>query len=141
MLFIPRRRLVWWNNYSESVERPTLGGVPGHNVPLPDPPAGPEEPEQSGDRPDPAQWYVTRQDWIRSWSAKEQRYDYFQAYGRHEEMWSLLNQNWTVQMMPATAERLPDILSTQPQIPGMEQVRVPDLGSLNADDLEWLNNH
>lgn len=123
MLFIPRRRLVWWNNYSDSIDRPDLGGIPGHSVELPDPPAGPdEEPGDAPDRPDPNQWYVTRQDWIRQWSDRDQDYNYVQAYGRFEETWSLLTQNWTVQMVPATATYLPQILSTQPNLPGMEMV-------------------
>lgn len=144
VLFVPRRRLVWWNNFSESVHRPELGGIPGHGVELPDPPAAPLEDDpvtEPEDRPNPNQWYVTRQDFVRHWSSSEHDYNFSQAYGRFEEAWNLLNQNWTVQMAPGTAAYLPQILSSKPNLPGMENVRVPDLSEITATDMQWLSNH
>jgi hypothetical protein len=140
-LFVPRQRLVWGNNniYSNSAGQSVpQGGVPGQLIDLP--PAPGQEVTNGGD-PDDSSWYPTRQDWVRRWHEVDQRYYYVHAFDRHGETWSLWNQNWTVQMVPATAPLLAQILSTQPNLPGFEDVRVPDLSTLSETDMEWLSNH
>jgi hypothetical protein len=89
MLFVPQPRLVkgWRRIGDEGDGSVDLGGVPGDMVELP------------GDRqpPDPGtdwEWYVVRQ-----------------GRPRH---WDLLNQNWTCQLVPATAESVVEILQSDP---------------------------
>jgi hypothetical protein len=140
-LFVPRQRLVWWNNNAgnnPSGQSVPQGGVPGHTIDLP--PAPGSNPAGAGNADDPS-WYVTRQDWVRRWNEPEQKHYYVHAYDRYGETWSLWNQNWTVQMVPATASLLGQILSTQPNLPGFENVRVPDVSNLSQTDMEWLSNH
>jgi hypothetical protein len=63
----------------------------------------------------------------------------YQVYrlGRHAER-DLINQSWTVQLVPATTAALPDILQTQPF---NDLIEVPDLGGINVDDFRRLNTH
>jgi hypothetical protein len=52
--------------------------------------------------------------------------------------WDLLNQNWTVQLVPATAASLPRILSAPP---GFPNIRVPNLSNFSAWDLQRISTH
>jgi hypothetical protein len=94
----------------------------------------------AGDPEDP-NWYVTRQDWVRRWNEPDQKYYYGPAFDHYGESWSLWNQNWTAQMVPATAAMLGQILSTPPNMSGFENVQVPDVSTLSPTDMEWLSNH
>ena len=54
--------------------------------------------------------------------------------------WDLLNQNWMVQLVPATARRLPEILQTNP---GGEfaDLRLPNYGEGENNVLKRVNTH
>jgi len=53
--------------------------------------------------------------------------------------WDLLNQNWAVQLVPATTASLGALLSVQP--PGLANVRVPNLQNFAPQDLQRVNTH
>ena len=57
--------------------------------------------------------------------------------------WDLLNQNWTVQLMPAQGRTLPEILQTQPQVAGFpgDQFQLPQFNGLTSSDLNRVNAH
>ncbi len=57
--------------------------------------------------------------------------------------WSLFSQNWTVQLVPATAENLATILQTVPPIPEFaeQDLRLPRLGGLSSRDIQRINTH
>lgn len=60
--------------------------------------------------------------------------------------WDLLNQNWTVQLVPATTENLAEILQTNPPAGALTssqaiQVRVPRLGSATSKQIRQINTH
>lgn len=119
MLFVPRRRLIRQRirppNCSTS---PNAGGVPGQNLPLPDPREQPEENLEPYDE-------VTIQP----------RYLF-------PDKWDLMTQNWSVQLAPATTPSLPEILSNRPYTaPGTENIEVPDLTPLTSEDVQWLSLH
>lgn len=50
----------------------------------------------------------------------------------------LMNQNWTVQLVPATARSLPSIIQTDP--PSFN-ITTPNLGGLSVEDFRRLNTH
>ncbi len=54
--------------------------------------------------------------------------------------WDLLNQNWMVQLIPATAQRLPEILQTNPG-GDFADVRLPDYGEDENNILKRVNTH
>jgi len=132
MVFVPKRRLI------KSWVRPggsgggsggsTQTGIPGQGIGLglpPSPPVPPRPPQQPGDG-DPNQPYavVVRQN---------ARY--------HPEPWSLINQNWTAQLVPAMSGNITRILSAQPNGSNMPQVDTPDLSGVGVDEFSWLSNH
>lgn len=112
-MFIPRPRLV---QYKPGLPPPggLYGGVPGDTGP---PPAPGESGSSLGEN---------RQIWWVRWQPRSSN-------------WDLLNQNWTVQLVPATSASLPMLLSTQP--PGLGNVRVPSLQSLGPAELQQVNMH
>jgi len=54
--------------------------------------------------------------------------------------WSTFNQNWNVQLMPATADAIPDILSTNPGGP-LAGVRTQNLRGASMQDIHPINTH
>ncbi len=54
--------------------------------------------------------------------------------------WDLLNQNWMVQLIPATAQRLPEILQTNPG-GDFADVRLPNYGEDENNILKRVNTH
>jgi hypothetical protein len=137
MIYVPRRRLIrlWLEEEAEADDsEQNQGGVPGETVSLPaaartcgqepevtdDDPEG-EEPDDD-DESDP--WYVVRQD-----------------YGRYPTRWDLLTQNWSLQLVPATAPTIPRILSTSPDAAGVTGIDVPDLTALSEEEFLWISNH
>ncbi|MBI1900007.1 MAG: Tad domain-containing protein [Planctomycetia bacterium] len=57
--------------------------------------------------------------------------------------WNALNQNWTVQLVPARAGHLGEILSTRPDAPHADarNLRLPRLSHLKSEDINDVNNH
>lgn len=114
-VFIPKRRLEWQSPGGKSSMR--IGGMPGDMPSLPD--------EDQPSTPEP----------------REGRY----TIGRQgtSERWNLFNQNWTTQLVPATAGKLAAILQTAPPIPefGEREIRLPSLGSLDSDDIGRISTH
>ena len=64
--------------------------------------------------------------------------------------WDLLNQYWTVKLVPATTARLAEILQTPPPTvsatgygseTGGRAVTLPNLGEITEADLNLLNTH
>ncbi len=52
--------------------------------------------------------------------------------------WDLLNQNWTVKIVPATATAIPTLLQTPP---GGGNVRLPNLGNVRVEQLNRIDTH
>jgi hypothetical protein len=50
----------------------------------------------------------------------------------------LMNQNWTVQLVPATSQALPSIVQTTPP---NSNITTPNLGGLSVEDFRRLNTH
>jgi hypothetical protein len=57
------------------------------------------------------------------------------------EHWDLLNQNWSVQLVPSTTAGIPTILSTQPYVRNIGQFQLPNLQGMQPGDLDWISNH
>jgi len=92
-----------------------LGGIPGDFPTLPpDTPAVPPDPNQ------PAVWTVGRQPVPTDWT--------------------LVNQNWTAQLVPVTMASLPTILQTAPPVSGFD-FRLPNLGGLSAEEIQQISIH
>jgi len=132
MLMVPKRRLLKYvpgqpTNPNGGGSR---GGVPGQDLDLPAPPA-PELPEEDeeDDGPDDEQ-------------EDEEIYAVRQNGHWFPEEFSMRNQNWSVQLTPATSQAIPLILSSQPYTnPALSQFQTPNLQSLEDNDLQWLSNH
>jgi hypothetical protein len=118
-IFVPRGRMVLVpadGSGSGSGSRPGLGGIPGQpgfNQPSP-PPA------TAGGEPTGGNMVWTGEGWPTHW-----------------DLW---NQNWTVQLVPATADALGRILQTPPQqfAPG---VQLPNFCGAAPADLRRMNTH
>jgi hypothetical protein len=59
----------------------------------------------------------------------------------HPEEWSLINQNWTAQLVPATAGRIPWILSSPPGDSLSSAFNLPALGEMSIEEFLWISNH
>lgn len=110
MLFVPRPRLIWMTGSDAPPEPGLVGGIAGDigNLEGPAPPP-PNRPIQT--------WrFVGRQS--------------------HPTEWSLWNQNWMSQIVPATTENLAKILIqwTPGHIP-------PDFGGATSRELRSINTH
>ncbi len=128
-VFVPHRKLVWLHGGAHSWSEP-IGGVPGQFPPLPppgdgetDPPTRPDAPENGTDDGG-GSWTVGREPGV-------------------VESWDLLNEHWTVSLVPATVATLPEILHEPPSVPGFgsQQFRLPDLGGIGMDRIGWINTH
>jgi len=120
-MYIPRRRLVWWRlgPSGGGGGGVSVGGVPGDFPPL-------GMGDQNPPRADPnseERWIVARQSLPTDWT--------------------LLNQSWTCQLVPATQECLATVLQTPPSLPAFqsEPVRVPNLGGATSDDIQRISPH
>lgn len=115
-VFIPTRRLVWVYHHP-SADYP-IGGVPGEFPTLP-----PEEPPQP--------------------SADEEGYWVVGREPGTSQVWNLLNQRWTAQLVPATCRMLPAILQTDPPLPefAQENIRLPNLGDLSSPEINLISPH
>lgn len=124
-LFVPRRRLLKVYPGSPTPAPEIIGGVPGEGVPLPGPP--------TPDTPPPPR--APNEDGEQQWTISYQSASWFP----HD--WNLINQNWTSQLVPATASAIPAMLSTPPEINGVTGFNTPDLLSMDQEDLRWLSHH
>lgn len=126
-LFIPRPRKILIHegepapDDGDGVDEVSLGGTFGFTsqleVPRNRPPAALPPPD-SLER-------VLRERWL------------LENYPTH---WDLLNQNWMVQLVPATTERLPEILQTNPG-GNFADVRLPNYGEAENNMLKRVNTH
>ena len=132
MVFVPRRRLIKVRpgDLHEGLGYSTRTGIPGQGLgggmpPVPPVPPQPQPP--NSDEPSPSeemQPIVVRQN---------VRY--------HPEGWSLINQNWTAQLVPATAGRIPWILSSPPGDSLSSAFNLPALGEMSIEEFLWISNH
>lgn len=122
-LFIPRPRKILIHE-GESVQDGdvSLGGTFGFTsqlqVPRNRPPAATPPDNDSLER-------VLRERWL------------LENYPTH---WDLFNQNWMVQLIPATANRLPEILQSNPG-GDFADVRLPGYGEEENNVLKRVNTH
>jgi hypothetical protein len=131
MVFVPKRRLikswVWPGGGGGGSRGSARTGIPGQGIgldPPPSPPVPPRPPKPAPGAPSQPYAVVVRQN---AWY--------------HPEPWSLINQNWTAQLVPATCSRIPRILSKQPYGSNMPTVDTPDLSGVSVDEFLWLSNH
>ena len=113
-VFVPHRRLVWHWLHPYGGRTP-IGGVPGEFPDLPDE----ELPEPEGE----GRWIVGRQ--------------------HVPDHWDLLNEHWTVQLVPSTTQNLAVILQTEPAVPDFDSthIRLPNLGDLTTEDIGRISPH
>jgi len=122
-MFIPRRRFHWYwhGQYSGSTSSGmNVGGVPGDFPILFQDDS--IDPSTAGVRGE-GRWRVGRTS--------------------GSEDWSLLNQRWTCQLVPATMPTLAEILQTSPPLEyfGAEDIAVPNFGGVTSEDIDTINTH
>jgi hypothetical protein len=151
-VFIPTRRLIKYpesgggggggsgagggGNSGSSNNAPTsyvpgLEGLPltGNSTPPSSPPSNPQTASP------PPSFDVIRQGQSPYWYVNQILYG-----GRAVPTdWTLLNQNWTAQLVPANTDGLAQILQTNP--PSLSGVKLPQLGGLQTPDLRRINTH
>ncbi|MBN1590260.1 MAG: Tad domain-containing protein [Pirellulales bacterium] len=114
--FVPRNRLVW--HWSSPSGQDWAGNIGGHQIEWP-----PDDGAEPGDPPTGGEGEWTLQ------------------YGPGlSEEWSLLNQNWTVQLVPATTPSLATILQTVPPAGGTP-IELPNLGGMSTEDIVTISPH
>ncbi|NLE40097.1 MAG: hypothetical protein GX621_18935, partial [Pirellulaceae bacterium] len=114
--FVPRNRWVW--HWWEPTTQRWAGGIGGHRIQWP--------PPDDGSTPEP----VPRQ---------PGEWRLYRSPGLSEE-WNLLNQHWTVQLVPATTPMLATILQTPPPVSGAS-VTLPNLGGMNTETITTISPH
>jgi hypothetical protein len=123
-LFIPRARL--WNPtaFPNVPGSPTdgFGGGAWVDVPGAIPPTGPSSPSTN----------VNSDIWPPDYGWSEQ--------------WDLFNQNWTVQLVPATTENLAALIQANPPAGALQSsqsvtVQVPRLGGVTSKQIRQINGH
>lgn len=123
-LFIPAPRMVPLSTAGASQPEGDMnvGGSIGSNVSLPQQPI---DPAQQGNGAHPQD---LTNDWV------------YEAWSRH---WDLLNQNWTVQIVPVSTRNLVQILQQRPEqvLRDPLVVRLPNLGGADNRTLGNLNSH
>jgi len=117
MLYVPKKRLVWWTPPPRT-DQELQGGVPGEDVYFP----LPEEGDGGGDDGEELE-EIRWQD------------------SRFPAQWSLLSQNWSCQLSPATSGAIPGILSATPYVNDLGDIDTPDLAGLTQEEFWWLSNH
>ncbi len=123
-LFVPRPRLVRWfsganpQNQSDT-DTVNLGGTYGFASDLELPHEVPTASLEPQDPTDPQEHWG-----LENWPTH----------------WDLLNQNWMVQLVPATGSRLPEILQNNPggKLVGM---RPPNFSEIDSREFKVINNH
>jgi hypothetical protein len=127
-MFLPHRKLRWHHVVPAGSGQPT-GGIPGQSPNLPPPSGGGYFPPPDPYPPGVAHWIVCREG---------------EPEGNSElEHWDLLNEHWTVALVPATARSLTSILQTPPSVPnsGAFGFQVPSLAGVTNDDVKRISSH
>jgi hypothetical protein len=116
-VFVPQPRLVWIYVAPGGISAMPIGGVPGEFPPLPN--STPPQPGPSGG----GYWEVGRE-------------------GVPGD-WTLWNQHWTCQLVPATTSELRQILQTPPSLPAFagRNFVLPKLGNLSSDEIGRISAH
>ena len=115
-LYLPfPRRFLTFAGQGSSAQRIGLGGSFGFDgaIDLPAPP-----PQPGDQSPDLERW--PRENW--------------------PTYWDMLNQNWTVRLVPATVATLPEILQTNPG-GEFQDFRPPNLGDSTMNDIKKISTH
>jgi len=115
-LYIPfPRRFLTYAGHGSPTQRIGLGGSFGFDggIDLPQPP-----PQPGDQSPELERW--PRENW--------------------PTYWDMLNQNWTVRLVPATVVTLPDILQTNPG-GNFAEFRPPNLGNATISDIKKISTH
>ncbi|MCY2993266.1 MAG: Tad domain-containing protein [Planctomycetota bacterium] len=124
MMFVPKRRLIksWILPGGGGKGESRQTGIPGESLTI----NGPCSPAAPPPAPpvDGSYAVVVRQ-----------------AAAYHPEPWTLINQNWTVQLTPATCGSLPRILSDRSHGSASASLQTPNLQSLTAEEFLWLSHH
>jgi hypothetical protein len=133
MYFVPKRRLIkaWVTRGGSSPPPapPPWGGqtgVPGQRLSLPPRPSRRPPPRGGLGELSPVEHYFI---------VRRQNKSY------HPEVWSLVHQNWTTQLVPATCPNIPVILSQLPDGLELSEFQPPDLRGITIDDFLWVSNH
>jgi hypothetical protein len=122
-LFIPLQRLEWVElNAAHSSQQSPLGGVPGQTAYAPSNNSGGQS-GGGGSGGSPPRWVVGR------------------VGG--PMIWNLFNQSWNCQLAPATQPALPEILQSNPDLPGFSSgdYKLPSLGGMSSDDVQQISPH
>ncbi|MBN1909449.1 MAG: hypothetical protein JW818_06910 [Pirellulales bacterium] len=114
--FVPRKGPEWYYHHYTPHDSPA-GAIGGHQITFP-----PQDDDPGATTvPPPDRWEIRL------------------GPGFSEE-WNLMNQHWTVQLVPATVSTLPAILQTNPPVPDAS-IRVPYLGDMTTDDIQRISPH
>jgi hypothetical protein len=129
-VFVPRARLVWVQvtGGGGGPAPVSIGGVPGDTQTIPsDSPAPVPGGGQQG-----ATWVVGRQGIGGPVNGDQQDWP-----------WSLVDQRWSVALVPATLSSLPTILQTVPPTADFANAnfQLPNLGSLQSRDFQRISPH
>ncbi len=135
MVFVPKRRLIklrlgpGGNPISSTPIAST--GIPGQGLSFSGPrygggppPAPPPADETSPGEEEEENYIVVRQ-----------------STSSFPDEWSLISQNWTAQIVPATCLQIPQILSQPPYGLAQTGFNTPDLTEITAEEFIWLSNH
>jgi hypothetical protein len=121
-VFISRPRLVWQQTGGGGGGPTTIsiGGCPGDVVSLP---GNNPAPVPGGGGQQAGVWFVGPQ-------------------GVPAD-WSLIDQRWSVALVPATLSNLPTILQTVPPLADFanQNLQLPNLGSLQSQDIQHISPH
>lgn len=140
MVFVPKRRLIKWYPGSGGGGGGRSFGVPGQGGTL-SVSAGASAVGSDGDDSEEEEWFIRRE---YKWTHLDIDYRSsrdLSARGVEPIRWDILNQNWTMQLTPATSQAIPKILSSQPYVGSFGAVKTPKLEGLSIDDLQWLSHH
>jgi hypothetical protein len=123
-LFIPAPRPIWspvGGGGGGGAAPVAIGGVPGDPLTLPGGGAGGGN-NGNGNGNQNAGWAV--------------------SMTGTQNTWDLLNQSWTVKLVPAVSNNIVTILQTTPPAVAQGQApRVPSLGNVTPQDLSLINSH
>ena len=136
MVFVPRRRLIklWPDDHGQYGGMPPPStGIPGQGLGMGSPPVAPAPPPQQP-QPPPGNEEESDEEELQPIVVRQDvRY--------HPEPWSLINQNWTAQLVPATCGTIPTILSSPPSDGSSFGFFLPDLRHMSVEEFLWVSNH